>query len=380
MIYLDNAATTFPKPQSVRRAASNAAMTAANPGRSGYDMALAASQQIYRCRVKAAEMFGADSPDNVIFTPGCTYSCNMVIKGILGSGGHAVVSDMEHNAVMRPLKALESRGVTFTAARVSENNDETLANFRDALKSGTKLVICTHASNVWGIRLPVERIAAMCREYGIPMMIDAAQSAGVLDINAKESGFDFVCMAGHKGLYGPMGTGILIAQKPELLSTIIEGGTGSSSMSLAMPELPPDRFESGTPNFTGIAALSAGLDFVKRIGTARIHEHEIKLLTALYDRLEKNSSVTLYTSRPDLRSSTGVLSFNVKNHDSEEVAAYLNRRAGIAVRAGLHCAPMAHAHFGTQSGGAVRAAPSYFTTSAEISALSRAIGDLTAGR
>ena len=355
MIYLDNAATTYPKPQSVRRALANASMTAANPGRSGHKMSFAASEQIYRCRVKAAELFGAGSPENVCFTLNCTYAANAVIKGMLSSGNHVVISDMEHNAVVRPLHALSKQGVSYTVVTTSEDDEKTLSAFRDALRTNTKLVICTHVSNVWGIKLPVERIAAMCSQYGIPIMIDAAQSAGVFKINAQESGFDFVCMPGHKGLYGPMGTGLLIARRPELLSTTIEGGTGSASLSPEQPDFPPDKFESGTPNYPGIIGLSSGLDFVKSTTPARILAHETQLTTMLYDRLAKNSP------------------FNVGSYNSEKVAAYLNEKHGIAVRAGLHCAPLAHKHFGTLETGAVRVSPSYFTTQNEILSLARAI-------
>ena len=375
MIYLDNAATTYPKPQSVRRALGSAAMYSANPGRSGHSLAMKAGENIYSCRVKAAEMFGAKSPENVIFTPGCTDSCNMVIKGLLKSGDHVVVSDMEHNAVMRPLKAMTQRGVTYTAARVASDNDETISNFREALRSSTRLVICTHVSNVWGIRLPVERLAALCRQYGILFMTDAAQSAGVFEINASESGFDFVCIPAHKGLYGTMGTGLLIVSDPQLLSTIIEGGTGSGSISLSQPDFPPDKFESGTPNYPGICALSAGLDFVKTTGIGRIHSKEISLLSELYDRLSANRNVILYTKRPDIRSCGGVMSFNVGDLGSEQCAEYLSKR-GIAVRAGLHCAPLAHEHFRTEKRGAVRIAPSYFTNFNEIVTLSRVIAGM----
>ncbi len=372
MIYLDNAATTFPKPQSVRRAAANSVMTMANPGRSGHRPAMAAGEMIYRCRVKASEFFGAGSVENVIFTPGCTYSANMVIKGLLKSGDHAVVSDMEHNAVMRPMHTMSEKGVAYTIARTGETDDETLASFRDALRSNTRLVICTHVSNVWGQRLPVERIAALCRQYGIPVMTDAAQSAGVFPINAEENGIDFICAPAHKGLYGTMGTGILIARHPELLKTITEGGTGSGSLSLSQPDFPPDKFESGTPNVPGIAALSAGLDFVKQTGVERIHDHEVKLVTYLYDRLSKMSSITLYTPRPNAMRNGGLLSFNVGNLSSEETAAYLFEK-GIAVRAGLHCSPLAHRRYGTEKRGAVRISTSYFNTMNEMESAARAI-------
>ena len=376
MIYLDNAATTYPKPLSVRRALSNAAQFSANPGRGGHKPAMTAAENIYKCRVKASELFGADSPENVIFTPGCTYSINMVIKGLLKSGGHVVVSDMEHNAVMRPLNALTESGVTYTVVRASEDDDETIAAFRNALRENTRLVVCTHVSNVWGVRLPVERLAALCRQYGIPIMVDAAQSAGVFDINARESGFDFVCAPAHKGLYGVMGTGLLIVRRPELLSTIIEGGTGSGSLSLEQPDFPPDKFESGTPNYPGIAALSAGIDFVRAQSTGRIHAGEIRLLQEFYDRVSRLESVKLYTKRPDIKRFGGVLSFNIGDLDSETAASYLSDR-GIAVRAGLHCAPLAHKHFGTEKRGAVRIAPSYFTTMNEVITAARVVEGMT---
>lgn len=371
MIYLDNAATTYPKPASVRAAVSKA-VSAANPGRSGHRMSLQAGEDIFRCRKKTAEFFGVPSPECVSFTPGCTMSANMVLKGLLKKGGHVVVSDMEHNAVMRPLNAMKRNGVSYTCVRISENDDETLSRFREALRENTRLVICNHVSNVWGIKLPVERISAMCRQYGIPFMLDAAQSAGVFNINAAESGFDFVCAAGHKGLYAPMGVGVLTALQPELLDTIVEGGTGSGSRSFDQPDYPPDKFESGTPNYPGIMGLSAGLDFVNGVSLRKIRAHEQRLIGALYDRLSSINGVLLYTPRPDERGG-GVLSFNVGDQDSESVARYLSDRAGIAVRAGLHCAPLAHEHFGTQQRGAVRASVSYFNQINDIYALSNAV-------
>lgn len=375
MIYLDNAATTYPKPRSVRNAAFGA-INSANPGRSGHKMSISASEQIFRCRVKAASLFGASSPENVIFTSGCTQAANMVIKGVTSKkGGHVVVSDLEHNAVMRPLSAVAGDGVSYTVVKTSQDDEETLRAFRDALRSDTRLVVCTQISNVWGIRLPVERIAAMCRQYGIPIMIDAAQSAGVVKINAADN-FDFVCIAGHKGLYAPMGTGILIAQRPEIMRTIIEGGTGSKSRSLEMPDVLPDRFESGTPNLSGIVGMSSGIDFVKNIGEERIRSHEVGLISKLYDRLSRNRRVILYTARPQVDKCGGVLSFNIEGMDSESAAALLDER-GIAVRAGLHCSPAAHEHFGTQDIGAVRISTSYFTTENDIFAAARAIDVIT---
>ncbi len=370
MIYLDNSATTFPKPMNVKRAVNESFGYGANPGRGGYKAAMKASEEIFRCRVKLAEFFGAENPDNVIFTLNCTHAINIVLKGLLKPGDHAVVSDLEHNAVMRPLHALQKKNnITFSVAEVSEEDDEeTLSNFRNALKSNTKLVICTHVSNVWGIKLPVERIAAMCRQYGIRVMIDAAQSAGVYDINMKESGFDFVCIPGHKGLYGPMGTGALITSRGNDPETLIEGGTGSSSALFEQPDVMPDKFESGTPNLSGIVGLGAGVDFVKSMTPGKIAAHEIRLLSGLYDKLSEDPKIILYTKRPKYMRSGGVLSFNVNGKDSETAAEILGKN-GIAVRAGLHCSPMAHRRFKTEDIGAVRISPSYFNSKNDINAL-----------
>lgn len=369
MIYFDNSATTFPKPQQVTTAVQASFQKyGANPGRSGHKMSIAAAEEIYRCRVLAAELFNAPGPECVAFTLNCTEAVNMVLKGLLKPGDHVVTSTLEHNAVMRPLQALADKGVTFTAAQVAPgDNDATVNAFRKALKPNTALVICTHASNVWGIRLPVERIAALSREYGIPMAVDCAQSAGVLPIDMQDAGIDYLCVAGHKGLYGPMGTGMLITAKGSELSTIIEGGTGTASASFMQPDTMPDRMESGTPNVSGIAGLRAGMEFVKGKGTERIYAHEMKLVQALYDRLSKMKGVTLYTPRPEIPYYVPVLSFNVEGMRSELVGKALDER-GIAVRPGLHCAPAAHSFYGTLETGAVRVSPSAFSNMNEINA------------
>lgn len=375
MIYLDNSATTFPKPTSVRKAMIDAVTQyGANPGRSGHSMSIRASEEIFKCRSRAAKFFGANSPENVVFTLNCTHAINIVLKGLLHKGDHVVVSDIEHNAVVRPLYALSECGISYTVVRVSINDsDETLASFRSALRDNTKLVVCNHVSNVWGIRLPIERITAMCHQYGIEVLVDASQSAGVLPINMTDIGIDYLCLPGHKGLYSPMGVGMLITAEGEKLGTLIEGGTGSNSAVLEQPTIMPDRFESGTQNLPAISGLRAGIEFVDAITPEKIHAHEIKLLSNLYDRLQENKRVKLYTPRPNNKISGGVLSFNIKDTDSETVADYLNTRYGIAVRAGLHCAPLAHQHFGTETQGAVRVSPSYFTTVREITTLSQAI-------
>ena len=368
MIYFDNAATTYPKPPQVLNAVNYALKNyGANPGRSGHKMSIAAAEEMYRCRLAASEFFHADGAECVAFTLNCTEAINMVLKGLLKPGDHVVTSCLEHNAVMRPLQAMAAKGVTYTAAQVFPgDNDRTLDAFRKALKANTALIICTHASNVWGIRLPIERICALGKEYGIPIAIDSAQSAGVLPIDVQDFGIDYLCCAGHKGLYGPMGTGMLITSKGSGLSTIIEGGTGTGSASFEQPDTMPDRMESGTPNLAGISGLRAGIEFVRRKGIATIYRHEMQLTQALYDRLKSMKGIRLYTDRPELGTDAPVLSLNVEGMHSEEVGQTLSRK-GFAVRSGLHCAPAAHRFMGTlEEGGAVRVCPSIFSNMNEI--------------
>lgn len=380
MIYLDNSATTFPKPRIVTNAVNTALINfGANPGRGGHKLALKASQLMFDTRSTIMRLFKARDENSVIFTGNCTHACNMVLKGILRPGDHAVVSCLEHNAVMRPLEKLSHIGVTYTSATVYPgDNDRTLDSFRKAITKNTKLIFCTQASNVWGIRLPVERITALAHQYGIPVAVDAAQSAGIVNIDLADSGIDFLCCAGHKGLYGPMGTGMLIFNTDTVLDTIIEGGTGSNSYSLVQPEVLPDRFESGTQNLPGEAGLKAGAELVMKRGIDNIFRSEMKLMQYLYDNLMRIKGVKLYTARPDEFHCVPVLSFNISGADSETVSAMLNNY-GIAVRAGLHCAPSAHEFLGTLDGGAVRVSPSMFTTRRDIDYLILSVSKIAHG-
>ncbi len=367
MIYLDNGATTFPKPRAVTGAVNRTLLSkGANPGRSGHKMSLEAAEIMYNCRENASLLFNIDSPDKVIFTDNCTTALNIVIKGILKSGDNAVISSLEHNAVVRPLEAMKSKGVTYNVAKFVPYDDEkTIDNFRNAINDKTKLVICTHASNVFGYKLPVERISALCRLYGVLFCVDAAQSAGVVPLSLKDSCIDFLCTAGHKGLYGPMGTGILIINRNINPDSLVQGGTGSMSYDKNQPDTLPDKYESGTPNLPGIAGLNEGIKFVKRRGIENIERYEMRLVQNLYDRLSNMKEVILYTKRPESRTSVPVLSFNIRDMDSEDIASKLNEY-NIAVRAGLHCAPLAHESFNTIDSGTVRAVVSVFNTSEEI--------------
>lgn len=382
MIYLDNSATTYPKPLTVRQAVNRAlADFGANPGRGGFAMSMRTGQAVYQCRQTAARLFGAAGPECVVFQPSCTQALNLVMKGCLQPGDHVVVSDMEHNAVMRPLIALKERGITYTAATVTPGDSDATTNaFRGAMNPKTKLLVCTQASNVFGVRVPVERLAALCHQYGAKICVDAAQSAGVIPIRIEDSGIDYLCCAGHKGLFGPMGTGLLILRNPEdKLATLVEGGTGTQSRSLLQPDDPPERYEPGTQNVSGILGLRAGMEFVLRQSPEKIYQEEMAKIQYLYGRLAKLPGVELYTPPPQAPWSMPVLSFNVKGLPSEEVGNILAKR-DIAVRCGLHCAPAAHGKMGTQERGTVRVSPSIFTRREELDVLVRTVAGIRPGQ
>lgn len=364
MIYFDNGATTYPKPQSVINAVNYAMRNYANPGRSGHSLSLQSSEIMYECRSNIAKLFDTDKTENVIFTNNCTTALNTVINGVLKQGDHVIISSLEHNAVLRPVAALN---IEYSVADVVENDDDkTIDNFRKLIKANTKMIICTHASNVFGVRLPIERIGALCKIYGILFCVDAAQTAGVLPISLKNTDIDYLCFAGHKGLYGPMGTGVMIINSDVIPRCLTRGGTGSFSADITQPEALPDKFESGTPNVSGIAGLNEGVKFVLNRKINNIAKYESILSQRLYNGLSKNSRVILYCNPSESGYYSPVISFNIKGIDCEEVSEILNRRYNIAVRSGLHCAPLAHKSYGTLESGTVRAVVSVFNNRQQI--------------
>ena len=361
MIYWDNAATTWPKPSTVRFASCKAmGLYGANPGRSGHTMSLQTAEQVYACREAVADFFGLSDPSGVVFTANCTTALNMVIHGLLGDDGRALTSDLEHNAVMRPLASMGRYDVVPWCAE----EEELVERFRRAIRPNTRLLVCTHASNVFGVTLPIRKLGELAHRYGLLFCVDAAQSAGILPMDMQRDHIDYLCVAPHKGLYAPMGTGLLLCREKQNVPARIQGGTGSHSLSLEQPQELPDRLESGTPNVTGICGIRAGLTFVKNRGQAVLYEHEIRCVQRVYDCLVHHPDIRFYTCRPAVGKAVPVLSLNVGNVPSEQVAAMLDAE-GIAVRAGLHCAPAAHRHFGTLEQGTVRLAPSVFSTEKE---------------
>ena len=372
MIFLDNAATSYHKPPAVYRAMRSAMQHCASVGRGGYAAAEAAADRVHACREAIAALYRMEDPGRVIFTYNATVGLNVAIKGLLRRG-HAVISGCEHNAVVRPLASLESRGISYTAARAPLFDPEAqLRAIREALRPDTELVVCCHVSNVFGAVAPVEAVDALCREAGLPLVIDASQSAGVLPLDAAAlTATEFICMPGHKGLYGPQGTGVMLHLGDRPCDTLLEGGTGSDSASRAQPAFDPDRFESGTHNVAGIAGLREGVRFVSQLTPARILAHERELTEHLGRGLQKLPVLELFQS-PDPALQTGVLSFRCRDLECETLAEAL-ASAGIAVRAGLHCAPLAHVTAGTFPGGTVRVSPGIFSTHRDIERLISAV-------
>lgn len=376
MIYLDNGATSFPKPLSVRQNVDiSLKKFSANPGRSGHSLSLRAAKEIFECRKRLKELFNVNSEEEIIFTENCTMALNTVIFGLLSEGDHVLISSMEHNSVTRPLESLKDKGVTYSTFDYSYDDNETVDNVRNLIKPETKLVICTHASNVFGFRFPIERICALCHAYGILFCVDSAQSAGVFDIDVGTNQYDFVCMSGHKSLYGPMGTGVLILNNRNL-KPLLYGGTGTESVKKSQPEGLPEKFESGTQNMNGISGLKAGVDFVKNRGIKNIYNHEYKLAKRLFNGLANNRKVITYNKSFDYDKVAPVVSFNIDGVYSEDLVAKLNKY-GIMTRGGLHCSPLAHTTMNTIENGTVRVVPGAFNTINDINYLLNVIRKLT---
>lgn len=361
-VYLDNAATTLPKPRTVVSAVNDAVLNfSANPGRGGHSRARRVNEMIYSVREKVSEFFSADSAENVVFTPNCTAALNTAIQGIFKNGGHAVISPFEHNAVVRPLSALEKYGVSYDVAEYFEDRDKTVRSFERLIRQDTKAIVCTHASNVFGMIMPIRELGALCESYGIYFIVDAAQTAGFEDINIGEMKIGSLCVAAHKGLYAPAGAGLMITDgAPEPL---IFGGTGGDSRPKTQPKFLPDKYESGTLNVCSVAGIGAGLKFVTQ-KRAEFRTRELFRMLQTEKALRKIPKVILYTDR-SAGGFVPVLSFNIEGMHSEQTAKLLDSR-GICVRAGLHCAPLAHETMGTIETGTARIAFSAFTTDNDI--------------
>lgn len=366
MIYLDNAATTFPKPQEVYDEVMRYMKEyGANPGRSGHRLALEAGRAIYNTRELLSEMFNIKNPMDIVFTCNGTDGLNTAIKGILKPGDHVISSTMEHNSVLRPLKALEKIGVELTIVQCNKEGFIDLKDIEKSIKANTKAIITTHASNVTGTIFPIKEIGEIAKKNNIIYIVDAAQTAGLYDIDVDAMNIDVLVCPGHKSLLGPQGTGVMYIGENVCIDCIKQGGTGSASESLVQPDIMPDKFESGTPNTPGIAGLGRGVKFIMDTGMQTMREHEEKLTQYFLDELSKIKEVIVYGPK-DSKKQAPTVSINIKGADSSEVGYILDSEFDIAVRTGLHCAPLAHETVGTLESGTIRFSIGYFNTKQDI--------------
>jgi len=369
-VYLDNAATTWPKPQAVSEAISAFLQRgAANPGRGGHSLAVEAGRMVYECRHRIARLFNIADDSRVIFTGNATQALNLAIFGLLQPGDHCVTTSMEHNAVSRPLHYLSQQGVEVTVVKCDTQGRLSLHDLQQALRPNTRLLVMTHASNVCGTMLPVGDVCRLAHAHGALTLVDAAQTAGVYDIDVVRLGIDLLAVPGHKSLLGPTGTGALYISPTVELRPNVFGGTGSFSELLDMPAVLPDKHESGTHNTVGLAGLLASLDYIQTHSIEAIRAHEQALAEQAWQGLRSIPSVCTYGTGHG----APIVAFNVGDFGSTEIAYILDASYGIATRAGLHCAPWAHETLGTLSQGVVRVSPGPFTTSEEINYLLEAV-------
>lgn len=376
MLYFDNAATTFPKPEVVYTSIMEAMRGyGANPGRSGHKLALKASRGIYDTRELICKIFNVKNPMNIILTFNATESLNIGIKGILKPGDHVITTSMEHNSVLRPIKYLEKFGIESTIIEADEKGRINVLDIEKSIKSNTKLIVNTHVSNLTGTIMPIEDIGRVARNNGIIYMVDAAQSAGVYDIDIEKMNIGILAFPGHKGLLGPQGTGGLYIREDLKLEGFMQGGTGSASHSLIQPDIFPDKFESGTANAPGIVGLGAGIKYILDRGINSIREYEERLTEHFIEEAKKIDGIKLYGPL-NIREQGGVVSLNIKDADSSEVSYILDQEYDIAVRPGLHCAPLAHKTIGTLEQGAVRFSFGIFNSHEEIELSIKALRDI----
>lgn len=379
-IYLDNAATSFPKPASVYQAVDDALRhRGGSPGRGSHHMALEAGRLLMACRDTAAGFFGIRDASRVVFTGNATEALNLALFGLLNPGDRVVTSTMEHNAVLRPLQALQTRGLKVVKVPPGADGRLHPDSVREAVMvdaKATRLVILTHASNVTGAIQPIEEIGPWCRSLGIPLLVDAAQTAGYLPVDVEDMGIDLLAVPGHKHLMGPPGCGFLYVREGLQLTPLLYGGSGSDSGSPLPPEHMPERLESGTANLPALAGLKAGIDFLEKTGFVNLRRHKKELMAHLADGLSALPGIRRY-GPPDISLLAGALSFNLSGLDPAEIAFWLDNEHAICVRAGLHCAPDTHRSLNTFPRGTVRVSPGYFSRHEDIQALIHALETLS---
>ena len=375
MIYLDNGATSFPKPKGMLQAMEECmAKYCGNPGRSGHFMSMKTGEKVYQARRNLADFFGVEDGERLVFTKNATEALNVGIKGVLKSGDGVITTSMEHNSVLRPLRHLEKKGVNHVIVSGNKEGYVSGEEIEKNIKPDTKLIVVTAASNVTGTKMPLKQIGEIAKKRNVLFMVDAAQGAGTMKINVKEMNIDILAFPGHKGLLGPLGTGGLYVRKGINLESLIEGGTGTESKNRTQPREFPDGFESGTVNAPGIIGLSWSAEYVNKIGIDVIEMYERELIEYLDQELDQMSFVTRYG--PCAKQKTGITLLNIEGISSEELTAKLNSDYNIAVRGGFHCAGLAHKTIGTWNTGGVRVSISPFSTKTEIKALADALWDI----
>jgi len=376
MLYFDNAATSWPKPFSVYHEMYNCMQSyGANPGRSGHKMALMANDKIYECRENISRLFGISNPLCVSFTCNATEALNIGIKGTLQPGDHVIITSMEHNSVLRPVKTLELFDIEHSIVQADEKGLVHIEEIEKDIRPNTRLIVTIHASNVNGTVNRVEEIAQLAKEYDLLYMVDAAQTAGVYPIDVEKMNIDILAFPGHKGLFGPQGTGGLYVREDIMLGTLKEGGTGSLSESPFQPDFIPDRYESGTLNTPGIAGLNEGVKYILSVGIKEIARHERELTRYLLEGLYSIKNIIVY-GMDDVKQRVGVVSLNIKGKDCVDVCCELDEKYGIATRGGLHCAYLAHQTIGTLETGTVRLSINCFNTKVEIDRVLKAINEI----
>lgn len=375
MIYLDSAATSYHKPDGVVRVVAEAISHMGNPGRGAHEASLDASRVVYGTREKMAELFGAEEASQIVFTANSTESLNIAIQGLLDPGDHVITTVMEHNSVLRPLYLCQQRGVSLTILPFSAAGMVTPEAIEAVIRSNTRMIVCTHGSNLTGDLNDLEAIGRVCKKHHLLFVVDASQTAGVFPIQMDSMNIDVLCFTGHKSLMGPQGTGGMCVRKGVRIRPLLVGGSGIDSYSKIHPQVMPTALEAGTLNAHGIAGLSAALDFIKKVTPDVIRQREEELTRRFVSQIKSIPGVKLYGNYEQFPRAP-ILSLNILDYDSGEIADVLAQDYGIMTRAGAHCAPLMHEALGTKSQGAVRFSFSYFNTEEEIDQAAKAIREL----
>lgn len=375
MIYLDNAATTFYKPEEVIEAVAYAMRHMGNAGRGAHEISLDASRMIYNTRQELSDLFGLGNPSRVAFTANATESLNMVIQGLLEPGDHVITTMMEHNSVLRPLYRMEKQGVELSIIKVDPKGKISYEDFEQEIRENTKAIICTHVSNLTGDMIDLKCVGDICRKHKLLLVLDASQSAGVIDIDMQKMGIDVLCFTGHKGLLGPQGTGGICVREGVEIRPLLEGGSGVQTYLKHHPTDMPTALEAGTLNGHGIAGLYAALEYIKKTGMQNIRERETHLMNRFYNGVKQVEGVTIYGNF-QVKERAPIVTINIREYDSGHVADELAVTYEILTRAGAHCAPLMHKALGTVEQGAVRFSFSYHNTEEEIDKAIQAVGEI----